>query len=427
MGCYDYQIETLANGLRVAVLDLPHLHSVFVGVYVGAGWFYEDKSINGVSHLLEHLHLATTARHPTRIELGEAIDSCPGECNAGTCENVIEFWFDTAPTYLARAAGLLRDVLEVRPYEAQVFEDERRLVLDEIASRDDHDVAEIARQRVFGKVPYGLAAAGTKKAIRNLSYEQVEAFDVAAFSPANVVVVVVGSILPDQLQDARRSFAGLPPGKDRQRLVRPTIASLPLVYSFWPRSRRRQALIGFVRRWTPSFDDRVCLNTLALGLMSVSSRLLQALRYGVGSNYHNYCFDVPIESCDTLNVLGYTSKRAGDLFVREVIEECNRLKDGDIPAVWFQSVKANYLHHVEDAKDSPACLAGRIGHAEVERTFRDVIPIEQEIKAVRNITPAKLQDFSCRLFRPENCFLVTDIQYSWPRRRRFQRHIEALS
>lgn len=37
---YSYELETLPNGLRLAYLHLPHVHSVHLGGYVRVGFSY---------------------------------------------------------------------------------------------------------------------------------------------------------------------------------------------------------------------------------------------------------------------------------------------------------------------------------------------------------------------------------------------------
>src|SRR5256885_6095526 len=48
-------LRTLANGVRLLALPMPHLQSVSVGVFLRVGSRDETSTSNGISHVLEHM------------------------------------------------------------------------------------------------------------------------------------------------------------------------------------------------------------------------------------------------------------------------------------------------------------------------------------------------------------------------------------
>ena len=48
-------LRTLANGVRLLALPMPHLQSVSVGVFLRVGSRDETPTSNGISHVLEHM------------------------------------------------------------------------------------------------------------------------------------------------------------------------------------------------------------------------------------------------------------------------------------------------------------------------------------------------------------------------------------
>ena len=50
-----YQKSVLSNGLVIVTEELPHFHSVAVGVWLNAGSRDETRAENGLTHFLEHL------------------------------------------------------------------------------------------------------------------------------------------------------------------------------------------------------------------------------------------------------------------------------------------------------------------------------------------------------------------------------------
>jgi len=64
----DVEAATLANGVRVITETMPHVRSVSVGVWVGAGSRRETPEENGISHFIEHmLFKGTTHRSANRL------------------------------------------------------------------------------------------------------------------------------------------------------------------------------------------------------------------------------------------------------------------------------------------------------------------------------------------------------------------------
>src|SRR2546430_17727950 len=80
-----HQITRLSNGLSVATLEMPHMASVSLGLWVGVGGRYEPAELNGVSHFIEHLLFKGTKRRSAR-EISQAVEGIGGYLNAFTGE-----------------------------------------------------------------------------------------------------------------------------------------------------------------------------------------------------------------------------------------------------------------------------------------------------------------------------------------------------
>ncbi|MBT5072237.1 MAG: insulinase family protein, partial [Kordiimonadaceae bacterium] len=76
-------VTTLKNGLRVVSDTLPHVESVTVGTWVDVGSRFEEKSENGLSHMLEHMAFKGTERR-SALDIAEQIENVGGYLNAYT-------------------------------------------------------------------------------------------------------------------------------------------------------------------------------------------------------------------------------------------------------------------------------------------------------------------------------------------------------
>jgi len=45
----------LANGVRIVTEEIPHVHSVAIGLWVDTGSKNEQKDVWGISHFIEHM------------------------------------------------------------------------------------------------------------------------------------------------------------------------------------------------------------------------------------------------------------------------------------------------------------------------------------------------------------------------------------
>ena len=76
-------LTTLPNGLRVVSHHMPHLETVSLGVWVGAGARHESEREHGISHLLEHMAFKGTEQR-SASDIAEEIEAVGGELNAAT-------------------------------------------------------------------------------------------------------------------------------------------------------------------------------------------------------------------------------------------------------------------------------------------------------------------------------------------------------
>ena len=73
---------TLAGGLRVRLIPLPHLQSATVSFFLRVGSRYETTQTNGLSHFLEHMLFLGTERYPEPGDYKDYLAESDGFSNA---------------------------------------------------------------------------------------------------------------------------------------------------------------------------------------------------------------------------------------------------------------------------------------------------------------------------------------------------------
>jgi len=77
------KISILSNGLRIATDYIPHVETVSLGAWFNVGSRNEEKAVNGISHVLEHMAFKGT-KSRSALQISETIESVGGYLNAYT-------------------------------------------------------------------------------------------------------------------------------------------------------------------------------------------------------------------------------------------------------------------------------------------------------------------------------------------------------
>jgi predicted Zn-dependent peptidase len=87
-----YTKKVLQNGLTLLTVPIETAASITMSIFVKAGSRYEEASLNGMAHFLEHLHFKGSKKFPTAKKLSEVIDAIGGEFNANTGKEHTQYY-----------------------------------------------------------------------------------------------------------------------------------------------------------------------------------------------------------------------------------------------------------------------------------------------------------------------------------------------
>src|SRR5690606_40781241 len=90
----------LPGRLRVVTVELPHLHTASLVLYVKAGSRLERPEDNGLSHFVEHMLFRGTERYPTSYDINFAFESLGGTLYAETGRDYSLFQVTLVPGML---------------------------------------------------------------------------------------------------------------------------------------------------------------------------------------------------------------------------------------------------------------------------------------------------------------------------------------
>src|SRR6476659_10873625 len=166
-----------------------------------SGLRVEAESVAGTSHFLEHLLFkGSETRHAQ--EIAEAVESCGGDMNAFTGQEITAYYVRVPDRHLDLALDILSDIVWTPALRPDEVESERQVILEEIKMRYDtpddlvHDVFAGA---LFPEHPLGREISGSQDTISAVTRDQIAEYHAVHYVPSNVVVVVAGNVDHDEV------------------------------------------------------------------------------------------------------------------------------------------------------------------------------------------------------------------------------------
>ena len=307
------------SGLRVLTERMPSARSASIGFWVGVGSRDEQGERDdapgslGSTHFLEHLLFKGT---PTRdaYSIATSFDRIGAEHNALTAKEYTCYYAKVRDADLEGAVTVLADMVTSSVLDADEFEMERGVILEELAMAAD-DLADVANERFFeavmGEHPLGRPIGGLPETIRAARRDDVASHYRHRYDPSTLVITAAGAVDHDKLVEQVLSALDLSP-EDRWHTGR---SALPVRRAQAGAADRAASLASLAERGTepsvhitarPSEQINLLIGAeglrandprrFAFGVMNsvlgggMSSRLFQEIREKRGLAYTAYSF-----------------------------------------------------------------------------------------------------------------------------------------
>ncbi|MEY4262672.1 MAG: hypothetical protein RLY88_380 [Actinomycetota bacterium] len=191
----------LPSGVRVLTEHMPAAQSVSISFSVAVGSRDETNGHFGSTHFLEHLLFKGTKTR-TALDIAVAFDSVGGSSNASTGKEHTSYYARVQDKSLPLAVDVIGDMLTSSLIDANEFENERTVILEELAMNDDdpQDVAhEAFASAVLGDHPLGRPIGGTNETISAVTRDAVWDHYQKNYRPQDLVIVAAGGVEHSQL------------------------------------------------------------------------------------------------------------------------------------------------------------------------------------------------------------------------------------
>src|SRR5512139_529882 len=193
----NWEITTLANGLRIVTTPMPATQAVSVNIFVGVGSRSEPQRINGITHFLEHMVFKGTERRPDAILIAQEIEGAGGTLNAYTNKEFTCYWNIVPYDRFETALDVAADMLLHSKLEQVEIERECPVVQQELKRNHDNPGAWAGRligTAVYGEQPPGWDVGGPVELIPTWSRPDFIEHIGEWYKPSNIVLSVAGNV-----------------------------------------------------------------------------------------------------------------------------------------------------------------------------------------------------------------------------------------
>jgi len=390
----------LKNGLRI--LLMPHASGVAASVLilVGTGSEYEKKSMNGISHFLEHLVFKGTARRPKPGTISQELDSLGAEYNAFTGEEYTGYWAKVQRGKIQKAIDIVSDLYLSPLFNPAEIEKERGVVIEELNLYEDtpsRRVHNVFTELLYGDQPAGWDIGGRKEVIKKISRANLITYRAAHYVPKATVVAVAGHFNERAiLAQLKTLFGALPRGAKGKKARIKESQSHPHVAIRFKDSDQSHLVLGV--RAFPITDSRRHIVSVLGDILGggMSSRLFRRIREELGAAYYVRA------GAELLQDHGYFSISSGvdhkkiNMVIAAILEEMQKLRTALVPESELRKVKDHIAGGVLLGLETADELASFYGGQEIV-TGKMISP-EELLKKIERVSREEVRTLAQQLF-----------------------------
>jgi predicted Zn-dependent peptidase len=410
--------SVLPSGVRVLTEQVPGAQSVSVSFSVAVGSRDETNNHFGSTHFLEHLLFKGTKKR-TAMDIAVAFDSVGGSSNASTGKEHTSYYAKVQDSALPIAVDVIADMLTSSVIDPTEFENERPVILEELAMNDDdpHDVVhEAFSTAVLGGHPLGRPIGGTIETITNVTRDAVWEHYQQNYRPQDLVVVAAGNVEHQQLIELVEkglteagwdlSIAAKPV---QRRLLQPAKISRGTKLQVIHRPISQvNILVGSEGLYVD--DSRRyamgVLNTVLGGGMS--SRLFQEIREKRGLAYSVYSFNQGYSDAATFGLYAGCSPAKAQEVTELMIAELEKIANAGITTDELTLAKGNISGSLALKFETNQARMSRLASAEI--VAGEFMDLDETIAAFNKVQLDDVKELAADLVaRPRSVVAVGDV------------------
>lgn len=405
----SFEQKTLANGLRVVVVEQHEIPAVGLQLLVQAGKAYGSAAKAGLSQATAELLTQGTATRSAQ-QIAEAIDSVGGDLSTRGAWDSAYATAQLTSDQIDLGLDLLSDVILHPSFPAEEIERWRSQTLNglQIQQEDAAYLADSVFDRaVMGDHPYGLPDAGTPESVKGITREDMVAFHKARYVPNGAILAVVGDVkAADAFAKVERAFGGWQKGAEAKvpavtepRREKPRVIVVDKPDAVQTEIRAGQIGIAFT---DPDYFVALVYNSV-LG-QGASARLYNEVRRNRGLSYGAESGFVPANQPGSFTASTFTKTESSAEALKVTLGVIEGLAKEPVPADELIDRKTYLTGAFPMQIETPQGIAAKV--IEALKYGYDRAWLETYRDKLDAVTAQQVQSFAQRRIHPDRALLV---------------------
>ncbi len=223
--------KTLANGLRVIVVQRPQIPLVTAQLVIKSGGEVDPANLPGVADMTATL-LTRGTKTRTATQIAEAIEALGGSINSGAGWDASSITTSVMSSRIGPAMEILSDVVRNPAFKDEEIDRLRQQNLNNlrVALGQPGAIARfVAARVVYHDAPYGHPLSGTPESLPKIKRDDIVRLHDLFYRPDNAVLILGGDIIADDGFAVAQKYLGdwVRPTTDLPRAAITTPASEP--------------------------------------------------------------------------------------------------------------------------------------------------------------------------------------------------------
>ncbi len=407
-----YFKDVLANGLMVVTVEMPHIHTMEVSMFVRAGLRFENEKNNGISHFLEHMMFRGNRKYHNSISLNMEFENIGRDLRASTLGEYTQYGFSPHTSQLDKGMEIFSEFFYSPTFPE--IELERGIIIEEYYEELNEegvnvDINNQACKLLYPETPISWPTIGTEETIKAITVEMLKDYYNAHYVPGNMILAISGPVEHDlNLSLAEKYFSNLSNG------VAP-ISKNHFIGSIPDEQARPQFL--FQQDSDSQIELQICFRScsynhedfLTMGLISrifddgFTSRLQRVLREERGLVYSVECRATSMSDIGTMD-FDVTVRPEKLIEVTQVLlEEIKTFASQGPTDYEVAHVKKRYMFDLDSELDDPYKQVVRYAFPHL---YSEELSVEEERNQIQMISKEKIIDVARKTFVPEVLNLI---------------------
>jgi len=407
-----YFNDTLPNGLTVVTVEMPHIHTMEVSMFVRAGLRYENLQNNGISHFLEHMMFRGNGKYPNSIALNMEFENIGRDLRASTLGEYTQYGFSPHVSQLDKGLELFSEFFSSPTFPE--IEIERGIILEEYFEELNEegvniDINNQACKLLYPETPMAWPTIGTEETIKNIQTEMLKEYFDRHYVPGNMVLAFAGPIDHAEVIDLSKKYFSVLKNGNEPFSKNHFIDSIS--------EEQKSPRLHFQEDSDSQIELQVCFRScsyndpdfLVLALISrvfddgFTSRLQRVLREERGLVYSVECRATSMSDLGTMDF---------DVTVRpEKVVEVTRIllkeittfaKEGPTESE-LTHIKKRYFFDLDSELDDPYKQVVRYAFPHL---YSSEMSLQEERELIESITAKKMLEVAEKVFEAKNLNLI---------------------